>query len=245
VRWLRPWPRDAAERGTYADRIFGGIAGRYDLFTRLLSFGQDGRWKRHAAEAALRAPARRLLDLATGTGAIPEMLRHRGHAGSIIGLDRSGPMVARGRRRLLRAGVHLVRGDLNRLPFRDGSFEVITMGYGLRYLSDTGGSLRALLALLRPGGVFVTLDFGLPASRAYRKICLAYLLVAGTAWGILLHGRAGAYHHIVESLRAYPGQDAVVAELSRAGFVEVTRRDLLGGIAALLTGRRPAPPAAS
>ena len=237
---LRPWPRGGAERSAYADRIFGAIADRYDLFTRLLSFGQDGRWKWQAAEAALGTPARRLLDLATGTGAIPEALRRGGHEGAIIGLDRSGPMVARGASRLARADVRLVRGDLNRLPFRPGSFDAITMGYGLRYLTDPRESLQALHALLRPGGVFVSLDFGLPANRAYRSLCLGYLLAAGTAWGLLLHGRADTYHHIVESLQAYPGQRAIEGELWKVGFVDVTRREHLGGIAALLTGRRPA-----
>lgn len=236
---LRAWPRDPAERAAYADRIFGSVSGRYDLFTRLLSFGQDERWKRRAVTAALRTPAGRILDLATGTGAIPEVLRRHGHAGSIVGLDRSDPMMARGERRLAVARVLLVRGDLNRIPFRSGSFDAITLGYGLRYCSDRKVSLRALHALLRPGGVLVSLDFGLPRNAAYRKLCFAYLLGAGMAWGVLLHGRPGTYHHIVESLRTYPGQGAVVKELTEAGFVEVTRRDLMGGIAALLTGRRP------
>lgn len=238
---LRPWPRDAAERFDYAGRIFGSIAGRYDLFTRLLSFGQDERWKREAAEAALAVPAPRLLDLATGTGALPEALRRRGHDGGIIGLDRSGPMVARGRLRLARARVLLVRGDLNRLPFRAGAFDAITMGYGLRYLAEPGSSLREMHALLRPGGILVSLDFGLPDSQVYRGLCLSYLLAAGTAWGLLLHGRPETYHHIVESLRAYPGQGWITEEMRKAGFVQVTRRDFLGGIAALLAARKPGP----
>jgi demethylmenaquinone methyltransferase/2-methoxy-6-polyprenyl-1,4-benzoquinol methylase len=133
-----------------------------------------------------------------------------------------------------------VRGDLNRLPLAAGSFDVITVGYGLRYFSQLRPSLRTLRDLLRPGGVLVSLDFGLPEGAAYRRVCLGYLLAAGTAWGVLLHGRPGTYHHIVESLRAYPGQGPVAAELGEAGFVDVTRRDLLGGIAALLVGRKPA-----
>jgi demethylmenaquinone methyltransferase / 2-methoxy-6-polyprenyl-1,4-benzoquinol methylase len=239
VPFLPAWPRGAVERAAYADRIFGSIACRYDLFTRLLSFGQDARWKRLAAGAAVEGRTGRILDLATGTGAIPEALRRHGHSGSIVALDRSDPMLARGGRRLASARALLVRGDVSRVPFRCGSFDAITLGYGLRYCSDLKAALRALHALLRPGGVLVSLDFGLPRSAAYRTLCFAYLLGAGTAWGVLLHGRASTYHHIVESLRAYPGQGAVARDFVEAGFVEVTRRGLMGGIAAPLTGRRP------
>jgi demethylmenaquinone methyltransferase/2-methoxy-6-polyprenyl-1,4-benzoquinol methylase len=239
VPHLRAWPRNAAERAAYADRIFGSISGRYDLFTRLLSFGQDARWKRSAAAAVHVAPEGRILDLATGTGAIPEALRRAGHRGTIVGLDRSHPMLARGRSRLSGARVLRLRGDLEQLPLRDGSFDAVTMGYGLRYCSDLDGTLRALHGLLRPGGVLVSLDFGLPPDPLYRKLCFAYLLAAGTLWGILLHGRPGTYHHIVESLRAYPGQGAVAAALRDAGFRDITREDRMGGIAAILSGRKP------
>lgn len=236
---LRVWPRNAAERAAYADRIFASISDRYDLFTRLLSFGQDARWKRSAAEAARTAREGRILDLATGTGALPEALRRTGHRGTIVGVDRSGPMLARGRRRLSGALVLPVRGDLTRLPFRGASFDAVTMGYGLRYCSDRRSTLCALRGLLRPGGILVCLDFGLPPDRVYRKLCLAYLLGAGTVWGLLLHGRPSTYHHIVESLRAYPGQGVVAEELAEAGFRDVVRQDRMGGIAAILAGRNP------
>lgn len=238
MRLLRPWPPGAAARSAYAGRIFAIVADRYDLFTRLLSFGADADWKRSAARAALDTPGGRILDLATGTGAIPEALRRLGHAGTIVGLDRSGPMILRGADRLIRARVTLARGDLNRLPLRPGSFDAITMGYGLRYIADLDPALRELHDLLRPGGVFVSLDFGRPASSLFRATCHAYLLTAGALWGLVLHGRPGTYLHIVESLRAYPGQGAVAEAMGRAGFARVERRDLMGGIASLLTARR-------
>jgi demethylmenaquinone methyltransferase/2-methoxy-6-polyprenyl-1,4-benzoquinol methylase len=238
VRLLRLWPSGAAARSAYAERIFATVADRYDLFTRLLSFGADARWKRSVARAALDASGGRVLDLATGTGAIPEAVRRLGYAGSIVGLDRSGPMILRGADRLVRARVTLARGDLNRLPLRAGSFDAITMGYGLRYIAELDPTLRELHDLLRPSGVLVSLDFGRPESAFLRAACHAYLLAAGSLWGLLLHGRPGTYLHIVESLRAYPGQGAVAEAMGRAGFVQVERRDLMGGIAALLTARR-------
>jgi demethylmenaquinone methyltransferase/2-methoxy-6-polyprenyl-1,4-benzoquinol methylase len=241
---LREWPRDAGERTAYADSIFRSIAARYDLFTRVLSFGQDRRWKRRALDAL--PPGRdagRVLDLACGTGALPILLREDGFRGPIVGLDRSFPMLAVCARRLRAAGadqVELSAGDLNALPFADGSADVVTMGYGLRYLTSIPGSLAHIHRILRPGGVFVSLDFGVPPHRWYRRLAFAYLLALGTLWGVLLHGRPGTYWHIVESLRAYPGQRVVADWMRGAGFRDVSVREQLGGVAAIVAGRKAA-----
>ncbi len=247
---LRDWPRDPVARDAYVDSIFGSIARRYDFFTRVLSFGREAAWKaRAAAAAASSVPAAgRVLDLACGTGAFPLLLRARGFRGTIVGVDRSLPMLAIARRRLLARGladVPLVLGDLNALPVGEGTADAVTMGYGLRYLSSIPDTLARLHRILRPGGIVVSLDFGVPPAPWFRRLAVAYLLAAGTLWGLLLHGRAGTYWHIVESLRAYPGQRAVAAWMRGAGFADVTVRDELGGIAAIITARKPgAAPAA-
>ena len=240
---LREWPRDPGACTAYADLIFRSVAGRYDLLTRLLSFGQDRRWKKRALEGLpLGGNARRVLDLACGTGALPILLRQGGFSAPIVGLDRSVPMLAVAARRIHAAGagrVELVAGDLNSLPFADGSADAVTMGYGLRYLTSIPGSLAHILRILRDGGVFVSLDFGVPSRRWYRRLAFAYLLVFGTLWGVLLHGRPGTYWHIVESLRAYPGQLRVADWMREAGFCDVRVQEQLGGIAAILVGRKP------
>jgi demethylmenaquinone methyltransferase/2-methoxy-6-polyprenyl-1,4-benzoquinol methylase len=167
-------------------------------------------------------------------------MRAAGHRGTIVGLDRSQEMLAIGRRKC--AGVDQVRflrGDLSRLPFADRSFDVITVGYGLRYPPDLSAFLRDVLRLLRPNGRFLSLDFGLPASPAYRSMALGYLLAAGSFWGLVLHGRPGTYTHIVESLKAYPGQGALVALMNEAGFADTSYQEHLGGIAVLIQGRKP------
>jgi len=240
---LREWPRDAEARDAYVDSIFGSIARRYDLLTRLLSFGRDRRWKARLLDAL--SPDRGagvLLDLACGTGALPLLLRERGFDGVIVGLDRSLPMLAVAKHRLSGrgdSGVALVAGDLNALPVGDGTVDAVTMGYGLRYLTSIPDSLAQIQRVLRPGGIFVSLDFGVPPRRWYRRLAFTYLLVFGTLWGLLLHGRAGTYWHIVESLRAYPGQKTVAGWMREAGFCDVTVQEQLGGISAILAGRKP------
>ncbi|HYQ88235.1 MAG TPA: ubiquinone/menaquinone biosynthesis methyltransferase [Candidatus Binatia bacterium] len=239
--WIKRWPSDPGDRARYAESIFRRVAPRYDTLTDALSFGQDRRWKRRLADEALQAGLQgRVLDLATGTAALPLLLRGAGHRGPIVGLDRSAEMLALARRKCAGDGsVGFLRGDLSRLPFADRSFDAVTIGYGLRYPPDLRVFLSGIFRLLRPGGRFLSLDFGLPASRAYRSLAQGYLLVAGAFWGLALHGRPGTYTHIVESLRAYPGQRAIAALMNEVGFADVSFEERLGGIAALIRGRRP------
>ncbi len=239
--WLKPWPDDPGERARYAESIFRRVAPRYDILTRALSLGQDGRWKRRLAAEARGADAdARVLDLATGTAALPLLMRGSGHRGPIVGLDRSAEMLARARVKCARLdGVRFLRGDLSRLPFRDQSFDAITIGYGLRYPSDLPAFLRDVFRLLRSSGRFLSLDFGLPASAPYRSLALGYLFAAGAFWGFALHGRAGTYAHIVESLRAYPGQRALAELMIEAGFADISIEEHLGGIVATITARKP------
>ena len=113
------------------------------------------------------------------------------------------------------------------------------MGYGLRYPPDLPAFLKSVFRLLRPSGRFLSLDFGLPGSASYRWLGLAYLFLAGSFWGFALHGRPDTYHHIVESLRAYPGQRALAALMNDAGFADISIEEHLGGMAATIRGRKP------
>jgi demethylmenaquinone methyltransferase/2-methoxy-6-polyprenyl-1,4-benzoquinol methylase len=238
--WLKPWPKDSGKRASYVDAVFRRVAPRYDLLTQLLSWGQDERWKERVVSLLPPPPdVRRVLDLATGTGAFPAMLHRHGYDAPVVALDRSSEMLTLARRKVAAPGrVSLVRADLNALPLRDGAFDVALMGYGLRYLDDLSAGLRAIGGCLRPGGVLVALDFGLPERSWYRRLCLGYLFLAGTILGWALHGRGDTYWHIVESLRAYPGQSAVADALARAGFDPVVLIEDLGGISVTVHAAR-------
>lgn len=237
---LGEWPRDRESRRRYVDEIFRRVAPRYDVLTRLLSFGQDRRWKR-ALVAALppERPGGAVLDLATGTGELPALLRGAGRRGPIVAVDRSRAMLDVARRKGIES-VHFVAGDLNALPAAEARYDAVLMGYGLRYPTDLRATLAAIHRALRPGGVFLSLDFGVPARPLARRAYVAYLLAAGTAWGLLLHGRPSTYWHIVESLRAYPGQRAVLGMMREAGFERARLEERLFGSAVLLRGERAA-----
>jgi demethylmenaquinone methyltransferase/2-methoxy-6-polyprenyl-1,4-benzoquinol methylase len=264
MRWLGPreWPASLEGIRAYMDPIFGAIAPRYDLVSRLLSFGQEGRWKRRAVGLIPRAerPAR-ILDLATGTGGFVACLDRAGHRAPIVALDRSREMLAIARRRWEGRGpgtrrtvaatppeaggrpgatrVAFIRGDLASLPFAERTFDLVTLGYGLRYVPDLRPIVGQVLRLLRPGGRFVCLDLDAPSRPMFRRAYLGYLLVLGSLWGLAFHGRPGEYWHIAESLRAFPGSAAVMRAMHEAGFVATRCVSRLGGAAMIVTGRRP------
>jgi demethylmenaquinone methyltransferase/2-methoxy-6-polyprenyl-1,4-benzoquinol methylase len=236
---IRPWPRDRARRRAYVDDVFERVAPQYDRLTRLLSFGMDDRWK--AGLLTLLKEEHRdgsVLDLATGTGAFPLLLRREGHRGPIVGVDRSPAMLARARSKCRGADIRFVEADLNALPFASRSFDVIVMGYGLRYLDDLPRAMDSAYRVLRPGGMFLTLDFGVPRNALVRGFCFSYLFLVGTLWGLVLHRRADTYWHIVESLEAYPGQDALVDALTRAGFGQLLVAERIGGLSVVTSAER-------
>jgi demethylmenaquinone methyltransferase / 2-methoxy-6-polyprenyl-1,4-benzoquinol methylase len=240
----REWPRLGETRRAYVDAIFRRIAPRYDMLTRVLSFGQDRRWK-ELAIARLPAPRAEgiILDLATGTAELPLLARERGRPERVIAVDRSRSMLARGREKARAAGakgIDFVAGDLNAVPVAPGAFDAVLVGYGLRYPIDLRAVLAGIHRSLKPGGVLVALDFGIPRHALPRRLLFGYLLTMGTLWGLLLHGKPGTYWHIVESLRAYPGQQGLKALMEAVGFERVTVDERLWGSAAVVCGARGA-----
>jgi demethylmenaquinone methyltransferase/2-methoxy-6-polyprenyl-1,4-benzoquinol methylase len=223
------------------DPTFSTIASKYDLMTRLMSFGLEQGWKTKAVDRIPKNTSpKRILDLATGTGDFPLHLRGAGFAAPIVALDRNPKMLAFSQQKCAgKPKIHLIQGDLTQIPLRDWSFDIITMGYGLRYVIDIRQVLREVYRLLHSGGTFVCLEFGVPKNPFYRRLCFGYLLLLGTLLGLVLHGKADTYWHIVESLKAYPGQETVAAWLNEAGFDKIGLREELGGIITILSATRP------
>lgn len=238
---LKEWPKSTTEMRGYVDRIFATIAAKYDFMTRALSLGQEQRWKRKSVSLVPNNGAQnRILDLATGTGDFPLRFRQTGFESQLVGLDRNPKMLGIARQKCNRDHrVNFILGDLMQIPLKDHSFDVITIGYGLRYVSDIPQTLKEVYRLLRSGGMFVCLDFGLPKNHLYRRVCIGYLLLFGSLWGLFLHRKANTYWHIVESLRAYPGQETIKSWLQEVGFSKIELREQMGGIIAILSGMRP------
>jgi ubiquinone/menaquinone biosynthesis methyltransferase len=228
----------------YNRRLFSTIAPRYDLITRLLSYGQDARWKRRVADIVRQHAAvhpersrRALLDLACGTGDVALSLAdsHR-----VTGLDLAMPMleIARARTAARHASAAWLAGDMTRLPFGDAVFDVVTTSYGLRNVPALEIALQEIARVLRPGGLLVSLDFNKPESSAVRAIYLGYLTAVGGLLGLMLHGDSETYRYIPHSIRRYPGARGVADAMTRNGFAEARIEPKLGGLMTIHVARR-------
>jgi demethylmenaquinone methyltransferase/2-methoxy-6-polyprenyl-1,4-benzoquinol methylase len=155
-----------SDRRRHAVGLFEGLPSSYDRMAEILSFGQNGRWRRFLASRV--DGATKVLDVATGTAHVAIAVAGR-RGRSIIGLDQSEPMLAEGRRRIARAGledrIHLIAGNGERLPFPDDAFDAVTFTYLLRYVDDPQATLQEMARVLRPGGVMANLEFHVPPRR--------------------------------------------------------------------------------
>ena len=223
----------------YVRRLFATIAPRYDLITRVLSGGLDQRWKRRLIGFAAIAPGARVLDLACGTGDLARLASAGG--AEVVGLDITPAMIELDRRRgpvTSGAATRWVVGDMTSLPAATASFTAVTTGYGLRNVPDLPAAIAEIHRVLRPGGVFCSLDFDRPEQALVRGIYLAYLDAVGGALGWLLHGDPDTYRYIPASIRRYPGARGVAAMLAAAGFRDVRHVRVLGGFMAIHVAER-------
>lgn len=232
------------ERAEKVRDLFAAIARRYDLLNDLMSLGLHRRWKRRlvALADAGRVPSRgaasgdaaykpRILDLCCGTGDIAQRL-----PGRVIGVDFTAEMLCVAGARTTR--VRWVRADALRLPFPDASFDVVTVGYGLRNLADLDAGLREIRRILRPGGKLLSLDFGKPENRFWRFLYFAHLRFWLPILGRLFAGNAGAYAYILASLQAYPAQRGLKELMERNGFAGCGFEEFCFGAMAINFGRK-------
>lgn len=216
-------------------QLFATIADRYDLITRLLSYGQDRRWKARLVREAHISASDVALDLACGTGDIA-MLVHAQGARCVLGLDLTPHMLVLARRK--GTGVTYLAGDMGALPVAAASIDVVTTGYGLRNVPDLDVALAEIARVLRPGGRFLSLDFNKPDHPLVRRAYLAYLATVGGAVGWALHGDPDTYRYIPASIRCYPGAAGVADRLRAHGFTDVHAVPLLFGLMTLHRARR-------
>jgi demethylmenaquinone methyltransferase/2-methoxy-6-polyprenyl-1,4-benzoquinol methylase len=206
--------------------MFDRIAPVYDAMNRVMTAGLDGRWRRLAAEAVVEADDS-VLDACCGTGDLALAAERAG--GRVTGVDFSEPMLDRARRKS--AAVSWVRGDLLDLPFPAESFDVVTIGFGLRNIPDMEAGLRELARVLRPGGRLGCLEITRPrgALRPFFRLWFDGLVPLA---GKLLPGGA-AYSYLPASVRRFPGPEDLADAMGSAGFGDVRWRLLGGGIVAL------------
>jgi len=202
----------------------------------VLSLGRDRGWRTAVRQALDLRPGERVLDLAAGTATSSAALARSG--ADVVGCDFSLGMLQVGRR-AGHDGVDLVAGDALRLPFADGSFDAVTISFGLRNTADAGLALAELLRVTRPGGRLVVCEFSSPTWAPFRAVYLNYLMRALPVVATRVSSDPSAYVYLAESVRAWPTQPALAARLQQGGWADVAWRNLSGGIVALHRGTRP------
>jgi demethylmenaquinone methyltransferase / 2-methoxy-6-polyprenyl-1,4-benzoquinol methylase len=220
----------------YVGWLFGEIAPRYDLITRVLSFGRDQYWKRAVVDLSEVRSGDRALDLACGTGDLAWLAADRG--ASVTALDLAPAMIRLARLKPRAGQVAWIAGDMGDLPFESARFDVVTTGYGLRNVPELQRALREIHRVLAPGGRLCALDFDRPDWPLVRAVYLGYLTVVGASLGWVLHRDPDTYRYIPESIRHYPGARQVAALMTELGFRDVRVVRVLGGLMAIHLARR-------
>jgi demethylmenaquinone methyltransferase/2-methoxy-6-polyprenyl-1,4-benzoquinol methylase len=237
---------ESATKREQAQRVremFAAIATRYDLLNHLLSGNVDQRWRRlvvRRVAANLPATNARVLDVACGTGDL-SVAFVAGTNAQVVGLDFCRPMLDIAAAKSLERGLAIpfVEGDALKLPFRDRSFDGVSIAFGLRNLASFEGGLRELLRILRPGGTVAVLEFSKPRMRILRPFFRFYFTKLLPLLGGLISGSKSAYEYLPASVSRFPDQATLAAMMKEVGFREITFQNFTGGIAALHIGKRP------
>jgi len=233
------------QRAAKVNDLFATIARHYDLINDLQSFGLHRRWKRRVIGLAAVKSGQRALDLCCGTGDLALSLAQRG--AETTGLDFSPQMleVAETRRQkickssLQSANPKFIQGDAQQIPFPDNSFDIVTVGYGLRNLASWERGLDEMFRVAKPGARLIVLEFGKPANALWRKTYFTHLKCSVPLIGLLFCGNAQAYAYILESLKHYPAQLAVAKKMRGLKLANVRVINLLGGAMAINYGEKP------
>jgi ubiquinone/menaquinone biosynthesis methyltransferase len=244
----------AESKREYNRLLFSTVAPRYNVATRVLSFGRDQAWKRTLLEMCGESlsvgsgnvepgpgapgPPLRILDIACGTGDLTLALAIRFPDAEIVGIDLNGDMLAEARGRLAvgssevspAGSVQFIEGDMSSLPFSDDTFDLVTAGYALRNAPDLSATLGEIRRVLSPTGVLGVLEFSRSHRPAVSTVSGALLLFWGNLWGLLLHGDGAVYGYIARSLAHFPDRRELARLLADRGFSRLDRRLRMFGL---------------
>ena len=237
--------RDVApdEKTRLVGEVFRSVAPKYDLMNDLMSLGVHRLWKRHFVATSGVRPGHQVLDLAGGTGDIAALMaREVGDAGAVVLTDINPAMLAVGRERLTDRGivgrVRYALADAAALPFADGRFDLVTIAFGLRNVTDKDAALREMRRVLKPGGRALVLEFSRVGPEPLRQLYDLYSFSVLPRIGAAVAGDESSYRYLAESIRKHPDQATLEAMMQAAGFERTSHRNLSGGIVAIHSGYR-------
>jgi demethylmenaquinone methyltransferase/2-methoxy-6-polyprenyl-1,4-benzoquinol methylase len=231
----------ASEKARKVAGVFDSVAGKYDLMNDLMSLGVHRLWKRFAVSVSGVRAGERVLDLAGGTGDLSSRLLSRvGPKGLVVLSDINASMLGEGRKRLIDEGaignIAYAQIDAEQLPFRDNSFDCVTIGFGLRNVTRKEQALAAIYRALKPGGRVIILEFSQPVAPGLKPAYDLYSFAVLPLLGKLVAQDAASYRYLAESIRMHPDQETLLRMMEDAGFERCEYFNLSGGIVAVHRG---------
>ncbi|MGF1642810.1 MAG: bifunctional demethylmenaquinone methyltransferase/2-methoxy-6-polyprenyl-1,4-benzoquinol methylase UbiE [Thiotrichales bacterium] len=229
------------EKSRKVAEVFHAVAGKYDLMNDAMSFGIHRLWKRYTVLQAGVRPGMRVLDLAGGTGDLARQFAAQvGPAGEVVLADINSSMLAEGRRRMVDAGivgnVRYAQVNAECLPFPTAYFDVVTIAFGLRNVTDKDTALASMRRVIKPGGKLLVLEFSKPPNALFGRVYDTYSFTALPLLGKLIAGDSDSYRYLAESIRMHPDQETLKAMMEQAGFDRCDYFNLTGGVVALHRG---------
>jgi len=229
---------DEGEKASRVRGVFDSVASRYDVMNDLMSMGMHRAWKAYTVAVANLKPGERVLDIAGGTGDLSRAFARKvGESGMVVHTDINEAMLRQGRDRLLNEGLVLPTGlcDAEKLPFKNESFDLVSVAFGLRNMTHKDQALAEMCRVLKPGGRLLVLEFSkvaAPLAKPYDWYSFKIL----PRLGQMIAGDAESYRYLAESIRMHPGQAELKAMMKAAGFGHVDVHNLSAGIVALHAG---------
>ncbi|RTR31755.1 bifunctional demethylmenaquinone methyltransferase/2-methoxy-6-polyprenyl-1,4-benzoquinol methylase UbiE [Shewanella atlantica] len=232
---------EAEQKADMVAGVFHSVAAKYDIMNDVMSFGIHRMWKRFTIESAGARPGMKVLDLAGGTGDLTAKFSHLvGDKGQVTLADINDSMLKVGREKLRDKGivgnVNYVQANAEALPFPDNHFDIITIAFGLRNVTDKDSAIRSMLRVLKPGGKLLILEFSKPQHDVMRKVYDLYSFKILPKMGSLITQDAESYEYLAESIRMHPDQDTLKGMMVDAGFEQVEYTNMTDGIVALHKG---------
>lgn len=231
------------KQGMVAD-VFHSVAAKYDVMNDLMSFGVHRLWKRFTIDMTGVRPGNKVLDLAGGTGDLTKKFsKIVGPQGKVVLADINSSMLEVGRERLTNQGyvgnVEYVQANAECLPFEDNTFDVITIAFGLRNVTDKDAALRSMTRVLKPGGRLLVLEFSKPTNPLMSKAYDLYSFTALPFMGKVVTNDSESYKYLAESIRMHPDQETLKGMMEDAGLVRVSYHNMTSGVVALHRGIKP------
>lgn len=232
---------NTAEKASKVADVFHSVAAKYDIMNDLMSFGVHRLWKRFAIDCSGVRPGQKILDLAGGTGDLTaKFSRIVGEKGQVILADINDSMLKVGRDKLRDLGVvsnvEYVQANAQALPFPENTFDLITIAFGLRNVTDKDEALRSMYRVLKPGGRLLVLEFSKPSNELLSKAYDMYSFNLLPTMGKMVANDSESYKYLAESIRMHPDQETLKGMMDTAGFEQTQYYNLTGGIVALHRG---------